>query len=73
MVYNPTNHMKSLTVVVDERFDQFTAVQFIILVSVMHLKIVKLQLLFAHFASIDWHLSMLLDMPTRQLMVNVDP
>lgn len=46
----------------DERFNQFTAIQFVIVVGVVHFEIVELQFIFTHFGGIDiWHFHMLLN------------
>lgn len=45
----------------DQGFDQFTAIQFIVIVGVVHFEVVELQLLFAHFARVDRHLQVLGD------------
>lgn len=58
--------ISSPTVIMDERFDQLTAVQLVVLVRVVHLKVMELQLLFAHLARIDWHLCVFLDVPGRK-------
>lgn len=50
-----------LTVPVDQRFDQFTAIQFVVVVRIMHFKVMELQLSLGHFARIDGHLHVLLD------------
>lgn len=44
---------------VDQRLDQLAAVQFVVVVRVVHLEVVELQLLFAHFARIDRDLHVL--------------
>jgi hypothetical protein len=48
-----------LTVPVNQTFDQLTAVQFVVVVSVVHFEIMELQLLLGHFARIDRHLHVL--------------
>lgn len=43
----------------DQRLDQLAAVQFVVVVRVVHLEVVELQLLFAHFARVDRDLHVL--------------
>lgn len=44
---------------VDQGLDQLAAVQFVVVVRVVHFEVVELQLLFAHFARINWDLHVL--------------
>lgn len=44
---------------VDQRFDQFTAVQLVIVICVVHFEIMKLELLICHFACVNWHFHVL--------------
>lgn len=44
---------------VDQGLDQLAAVQFVVVVRVVHLEVVELQLLFAHFARVDRDLHVL--------------
>lgn len=44
---------------VDQGFDQLAAVQFVVVVRVVHFEVVELQLLFAHFARVNWDLHVL--------------
>lgn len=44
----------------DERLDQFAAVQLVVAISVVHLEVVKLQLLLGHVGGVDGHLHVLL-------------
>lgn len=44
---------------VDQGLDQLAAVQFVVVVRVVHLEVVELQLLFAHFARVNWDLHVL--------------
>lgn len=43
----------------DQGLDQLAAVQFVVVVRVVHLEVVELQLLFAHFARVNWDLHVL--------------
>lgn len=54
---------------VDQGLDQLAAVQFVVVVRVVHLEVVELQLLFAHFARVDRDLHVLGNM--LLLMLNV--
>lgn len=45
----------------DQRLDQFAAVQLVVVVRVVHLEVVELQLSLGHLARIDGHLHVLLD------------
>lgn len=48
---------KRPTVIMDKRLDQLAAVQFVVAVRVVHLKVMELQLLLAHLAGVQGHLS----------------
>lgn len=61
------------TMIMDQRFDQFTAVQFVIAIRVMHLKVMELQLLFAHLARVYGHLSVLRNVPGIMRIINSTP
>lgn len=50
-----------LTVPMDQRLDQLTAVQFVIVIGVVHLEVVELQLLLGHFAGVQRHFHVLGD------------
>lgn len=54
---------------VDQGLDQLAAVQFVVVVRVVHLEVVELQLLFAHFARVDRDFHVLGNM--LLLMLNV--
>ena len=47
----------------DEGFDEFTAVQFVVAVGVVHLEVVELELLLRHVACVDRHIHVLLHVP----------
>lgn len=50
-----------LTVPVNQGLDQFTSVQLVVVVSVVHLEVMELQLLIGHLAGIDWNVHVLSD------------
>lgn len=54
---------------VDQGLDQLAAVQFVVVVRVVHFEVVELQLLFAHFARVNWDLHVLGNV--MLLMLNV--
>lgn len=47
----------------DQRLDQLASVQLVVVVRVVHLEVVELQLLFAHFARVDRHVHVLGNVP----------
>lgn len=57
----------------DEGLHQFTAIQLIVVVSVMHFEIMKLEFLFCHFAGINRNSHMLSNMTRIKIetIVNV--
>lgn len=44
---------------VNQRLDQFTTVQLVVVVSVVHLEVMELQLLVRHLAGVDWNVHVL--------------
>lgn len=54
---------------VNQRFDQLTAVQLVIVVGIVHLEVVELQLLLGHLARIERHIQMLGNMPANSMTV----
>lgn len=51
----------------DQRFDQFATVQFVVVVGIVHFEVVELQFLFTHFTCIDWNFHMFLDMSEYEI------
>lgn len=47
---------------VNQRFYKLVTIQFVIVVSIVHFEIMKLEFLLRHFAGINWHFHVLLDM-----------
>lgn len=39
----------------NQRLDEFTSVQFVVVVSVVHFEVVELEFLVGHFACINWN------------------
>jgi hypothetical protein len=48
---------------VNEGLDELTTVQFIIIIRIVHLEVVKLELLLRHLRRVDGNVHMVLDMP----------
>ena len=50
----------------DERLDEFAAVQLVVAVGVVHLEVVKLELLLRHVGGVDRNVHVLLHVPARK-------
>ena len=46
----------------NERFDKFTAVEFVVAIGIMHFEVVELELLLRHVTCIDGHIHVLFHM-----------
>lgn len=55
---------------VDERFDELTAIEFIVIVGIMHFEVMKLQLLISHFTSVHWNGHVLCDVSVNKEIQN---
>lgn len=69
--YITIKHFTSkLTMPMYQRFYQFIPIKLIIVVSIVHFKIMKLQLLFRHFARINRNFHVLLNMAEKIIYCN---
>ncbi len=50
---------------VDERLDEFTAVEFVVAIGVVHFEVVELELLLRHVAGVDRDVHVFLHMPEK--------
>ncbi|MPC48967.1 hypothetical protein E2C01_042753 [Portunus trituberculatus] len=55
----------------EERFDEFLAIQLVVVICIMHLEVMELQLLVRHASSVNGHLQMVLDVVTLTTQVRV--
>ncbi len=47
----------------NKRFDEFTAVELVIAVGIVHLEVVELQLLLGHVRRVDWYVHVFFHVP----------
>ena len=57
---------EAVTVPMDERLDELAAVQLVVAVGVVHLEVVKLELLLRHVGGVDRNVHVLLHVPARK-------
>ena len=56
----------------NERFDEFTAIKFVVAIGIVHFEIMELELLLRHVARVDRHVHVFLHMPEKTSVISVN-